>query len=257
MKKLAPVFLLFVSSVFILTGCHSRPAAKHEAVEPKDTITVPDTGYTGIKQMMSGKHIAQQITFKNGVREGLMKTFYISGQVRQTFIYSKGVRQDSSIWYFEEGQIFRVTPYKNDTIDGIQKQYYRTGQKRAEIGFSKGRRTTYFREFTKEGKVIGDYPSLVVSTEDNYKSKGTYKISLALSDKSVNVTFWRGDLSSGKFDTAHYAKINTIRGTGTILLRKSGQAHGNYVGVVGEILTSLGNNYLVYKKIDLPYNDLK
>jgi len=28
------------------------------------------------------------------------------------------------------------------------------------------------------------------------------------------------------------------------------------VGVVAEILTNFGNNYLVYKKIELPYHDL-
>ncbi len=52
-------------------------------------LSVPDTGYTGIKQYMSGKTLVKEVTFKNGVREGLMKSFYQTGEVRQTFWYEK------------------------------------------------------------------------------------------------------------------------------------------------------------------------
>ncbi len=44
--------------------------------------SVPDTGYTGIKKYMSGNYVVKEVTFKNGVREGLMKTFYQTGEVR-------------------------------------------------------------------------------------------------------------------------------------------------------------------------------
>ena len=55
---------------------------------------------------------------------------------------------------------------------------------------------------------------------------------------------------------AHCKKINTIKGIGNLDLKKTGSPKPGYVGVIAEILTNFGNNYLVYKKIDLPYNDL-
>jgi hypothetical protein len=249
--------LLILLSILLITGCRGKGSARKDSLSGNDTVTVPDTGFTGISMYKSGTRIAKEVTFKNGVKQGLMKTFYISGKVRQTFWYENGLRQDSSRWYFEEGQLFRTTPYKNDTIDGIQIQYYRTGKLKAKIGYSKGLRTPYIEEFNTEGKLVGGYPQVVVNTRDDYKSKGIYKITLELSDKSPGVKFYRGDLSDGVFDTAHCEIIKTINGTGSLYLKKAKTPTTNNVGIIAAILTDFGNNLLVYKKIDLPYNDLK
>lgn len=254
--KIFPGSLLLILAISFITGCNGKGPAKKDLQTVSDSTTVPDTGYTGIKQYMSGKYLIKEITFKNGVREGLMKSFYQTGEVRQTFMYRNDLREDSSIWYYQEGQLFRTTPYKRDTIDGIQKQYYRTGRLKAKLGYSKGLRTTFFQEFTAEGKLVGGYPSLVVNTTDNYKTKGIFRISLELSNKSTNVRFWSGDLANGLFDTTRCKKINTIKGIGIIDLKKTGSKKSSYVGVIAEILTNFGNNYLEYKKIELPYSDL-
>lgn len=255
MNKICQSLLIIL--FIILAGCHGKSNVKQEALpQISDSIAVKDTGYTGIKQYMGGKTIVKEVTFKNGVREGLMRTFYQTGEVRQTFLYKNGLRQDSSIWYYMEGQPFRTTPYKNDTIEGIQKQFYRTGELRAKIGYSKGFRTTFLEEYTKDGKIVRTYPDLEVKVTDEYKTRATYKISLSLTDKSVNVRYFRGDLTNGLFDTAHCKQIKTIKGIGTINLKKTGSSKPAAIGVIAEILTSFGNNYLVYKKIELPYHDL-
>jgi hypothetical protein len=255
MKKI-PGSVLLLFAIIILAGCNGNRSAKKQVQITNDTVSVPDTGYTGIKKYMSGHYIAKEVTFKNGVKDGLMKTFYVSGKLRQTFWYKNGLKQDSSRWYFEEGQLFRATPYKNDTIDGIQKQYYRTGQLKGEIGFKKGFRTPEFKEYSKEGKLVTGYPQLVVKTQDNYKTKGTYIVSFELSNKSPNVKFFSGDVSRDIFDTAHCQKINTIKGIGTITLKKTGKPTSANIGVIANVVTSFGNNFLIFKKIDLPYNDL-
>lgn len=248
--------LITILLILFITGCSGKGGARKNSVSGNDTISVPDTGFTGISKYLSGTRLAKEITFKNGVKHGLMKTFYASGKVRQTFWYENGLRQDSARWYFEEGQLFRTTPYKNDTVDGIQKQYYRTGRLKAKIGYSKGLRTPYIEEFTPEGKIVGGYPQVVINTLDDYKSKGLYRITLELSDKSTKVRFYRGDLSGGVFDTAHCEIIKTVNGKGNLDLRKKGSTTSNNIGTIAEILTNFGNNLLVYKKIDLPYNDL-
>jgi len=243
-------------SIILISGCNGSGNANKDAQTETDTITVADTGFTGITQGMSGQYIVNETTYKNGVRHGLKKTFYQSGKVRQTFWYVDGLRQDSSRWFFEEGQLFRTTPYKNDTIDGIQKQFYRTGKLKAKIGYEKGLRTPFFQEFTAEGKLIGGYPELIVGTIDGYKTKGAYRITLQLSDKSEKVRFFRGEFYGGAFDTSRCERIKTVKGIGYLDLKKVSSAKPEYVGIIAEILTGFGNNYLVYKKIDLPYNDL-
>jgi hypothetical protein len=221
-----------------------------------DTIAVPDTGFTGIKQFMSKSIIVRETSFKNGVRHGLSKSFYPSGNVRQTFWYENDLREDSAKWYYEGGQVFRTTPYKNDTVDGIQKQYYNTGRLKANLGYKKGFRTPFLEEFTQEGKLITGYPELIVSIRDDYKSKGVYRISLELSDKKAKVEYYRGEFSNGVFDTTQYKSINIIKGIGHLDLKKTGSPTTGSVGVLASILTNFGNKNLVYKKIELPYNDL-
>ncbi len=249
--------LLSISMISFLSGCNPKAPAKKEIQAATDSVTVPDTGFTGIKQYMSGKTLIKEVTFKNGVREGLMKAFYQTGEVRQTFWYEKGLREDSSMWYYMEGQIFRATPYKRDTIDGIQKQYYRTGRLKANLGYSKGFRTTFLEEYTPDGKLVSGYPQVVFKITDEYQKKGIVRVALELSNQSTNVRYWRGELSKGVFDTVQCKRIKMVKGICSVDLKKTSTSQPSYLGIIAEILTPFGNNYLVYKKIDLPYNDLK
>jgi hypothetical protein len=258
LMKVTSVSLAFIISLLFYYGCTGKGPSTKATQAANDTVSaVPDTGFTGIKQFMSGKYVVSEVTFKNGVKEGLKKTFYASGKVRQTFWYVNNLREDSSKWYYEEGQVFRSTPYKNDTIDGIQIQYYRTGEVKAKLKYIKGLRAPFLEEYTRDGKLIKGYPELVIKTKDDYKSKGTYEITLELSNKSQKVRYYKGDFSKGVFDTAHCERINAVKGIAYLNFKKTAKPQAGYVGVIAEILTNFGNNLLVYKKIDLPYKDLK
>jgi len=255
MKIFFGILVMIAVPIFI-SGCNGKGNIKKDSQPVIDTISVPDTGYTGIKQYMSRNYLIKEVTFKNGVRQGLMKSFYQSGKLRQTFWYENGLREDSAKWYYEEGQVFRSTPYRNDTINGMQQQYYRNGRLKARMNYVKGLRTTSLEEFTMEGKLIQGYPDLVVNIKDEYRTKGTYRITLELSDKSTKVRYYRGDFVNGVFDTTLCKKIYTVNGKGILDLKKTGTVKPGYVGVIAEILTNFGNNYLVYHKINYPYNDL-
>jgi hypothetical protein len=257
MKRVILPLLIILAASVTISSCKSGKAPKEPNQVASDTLTAADTGYTGIKQYMSNKTLVKEVTFKNGVREGLMKSFYQTGQLRQTFWYKNGLREDSAKWFYIEGQLFRSTPYIHDTVDGIQKQYYRNGRLKARIGYSKGLRTPYIEEFTPEGKLVKGYPQLVVETKDEYSTKGTYRIILSLTEKSREPRFFRGDVSKEVFDTAHCTKIKIIDGKGYLDLKKSNSPTSGSVGVIASSLTGFGNNYLILKKIDLPYNDLK
>jgi hypothetical protein len=251
MKVLSVSFLTIIFCL-LFSGC-----AGERKERPDDTVTVPDTGYTGIKQYMSGEYLVREVTFKNGVKEGLTKTYYQSGKLRQTFWYENDLRQDSSRWFYEQGELFRTTPYKNDTVDGIQIQYYRNGRLKAKMEYRKGLRTPFLEEYTPDGKLVTGYPDLIADTRDEYKSRGLYRISLSLSDKSTRVRYYRGELWEGVFDTSRVASINAVKGIGHLNLKKTGTKQADHVGVIAEILTNYGNNLIVHKKIDLPYDDLK
>ena len=259
--SLASIFIAFI--LLTAYGCAGRGSDKKDQPE-NETASVPDTGYTGIKKYMSGNYVVKEVTFKNGVREGEMKTFYQTGEVRTKFWYENGLREDTSYYLYEAGQVFRKTPYRHDTIHGAALQYYRTGKLRARIGYDRGMRTTFFEEYSADGKLFKGYPDIVASVSDEYNSRGLYRINLELSDKKTKVDFFRGEFTDNRFDSANVKPINVIDGKGNVIdgkgrldLKKTGVPGQNYVGVIASILTPLGNRNLVYKKIALPYNDLK
>jgi len=244
-------------AILILPGCAGKGSANKNQAAGTDTITIPDTGYTGIKKYYSNQLLLKEVTFRNGIREGEMKTFYQGGQLYQTFWYENGLREDSARWYFLEGQVFRSTPYRHDTIDGIQVQYYRTGRVKAKIGYTKGLRTPYIEEFTADGRLVKDYPEIVYTLTDNYNTSGRVRINLELSDKSKEVKFYRGEFENGVFDTAKYVRLTSAGGKAYFDLKKAGAPQPGNIGVIAEIRTGFGNKYLGYKKIVTPYNDLK
>jgi len=257
MKQLLLPISIILTLIFLISGCSGKGSAKKGSADNADTTTVADTGFTGIKKYMSQSYLIKEVTFKNGVRQGLMKTFYENGKVRQTFWYENGLREDSSRWYYMEGQLFRTTPYKRDTADGIQIQYFRNGRKKAKIGYSKGFRTGFLEEYNADGKLVGAYPELIITTKDEYSSKGVYSITLSLSDKSEKVRYYKGDMSEEVFDTVQCKRISSANGIDKKKKKKSSSPGTGNIGIIAEILTNYGNNRLVYKKIDLPYKDIK
>lgn len=252
--------ILILLSIVIasgLFGCQSKGGKKPSDIAPADTQTVADTGYTGIRRYFTRQMLTYEATFRNGVRQGKMTTYYPSGKVRQTFWYDKGMKEDTAVWFYEEGGIFRKTPFTRDSMNGIQTQYYRSGALRAKMNFVDGLRAPYLEEFNQDGKKITDYPAVIIKTKDNYATDGTYTINLILDRKNIKVSFYRGEFTDGVFNPKKVRKINNSETTGYLLLRKSPTPGQDWVGIISEISTSLGNKLLIYNKVPLPHNDLK
>jgi len=253
------IFAIFIIAAFIIgTGsCSNRGQGKGNTEALNDTSTVPDTGFTGIRQYFSNNSLTYEVTFKNGIRHGLMKTYYPNGKLRQTFWYENGMREDTAIWYQEDGIIFRKTPFRRDSMNGVQIQYYRTGKVRAKLEFVNGLRKPYLEEFSSDGRQVTNYPEVIINIKDNYNLNGSFIISVGLSKKDVKANYYTGDYIDGLFVPKKLKKINSSETTGSVTLRKTGSPGATYVGIIAEIMTPLGNRLLVYKKVDLPYNDLK
>jgi len=254
--KIFAVPLITATLIIAAAGCTGRGSLKEPKIET-EAIAVPDTGYTGIMKYYSGDRLFKEVTFRNGIMEGEMKTYYSGGQLNQKYWYENGLREDSARWYYLEGQVFRSTPMKHDTIDGTQIQYYRNGRRKAEINYRKGFRTPVIKEYTRDGKLITGYPELIYSINDNYGTTGKVRINLELTDKTKKVKFFRGEFTNGVFDTTKVTRINPVKGMTFLDLKKSGIPQPDSIGIIASILTDFGNNYLYATKISLPYKDLE
>lgn len=248
---------LTVILISLLIGCGQTKTENKPAETPVDTIAaVPDTGFTGIRQYYSKEKLVKEVTFDNGIREGLMKTFYEDGRLRQTFMYRNGVREDTAKWYYTDGFVFRETLYKNDTMHGDQTQYYNTGKIKAKMSFINGARTPELLEYTTNGKLVSSYPELTYNIKDEYNTTGLYKINLELSQKNIKANFYRGEFTNGVFDTLQLKKLPVKAGAGYLELKKSDKTNNGTVGVIASFVTVFGNRKFIYKSIELPYRDL-
>jgi antitoxin component YwqK of YwqJK toxin-antitoxin module len=88
MKTNAILFIIIILLIWN-SGCQNRSNKNTSSRNDNltDTSTVADTGFTGIKQLYSHKLLAREVTYKNGVKQGLMKTYLPSGKLYQTFWY--------------------------------------------------------------------------------------------------------------------------------------------------------------------------
>ena len=111
MKTLSNLIIFFLLPMLFM-GCVGKNVSDKKQAIAVDTITVPDTGFTGIKNMMSNGILVREVSYKNGVRNGETKTYH-GGYLYQTFWYENDLRQDSGKWYYNTGQVFRSTPYVN------------------------------------------------------------------------------------------------------------------------------------------------
>ena len=69
--------------------------------------------------------------------------------------------------------------------------------------------------------------------------------------------FYKGEFTNGAFDSTRCKRIEAIKGIAVLDLKKTGTPNTESVGVIAQVLTNFNNNHLIYKKIELPYNDLK
>jgi antitoxin component YwqK of YwqJK toxin-antitoxin module len=250
--------LLIAIFIFLLPGCGSNKSENKNIKNGTDSlVSVPDTGFTGIRQYFSQKKLVKEITFRNGVQNGLMKTFYSDGKLRQAFTYKNGVKEDTARWYYPDGRVFRETIFKNDTMDGDQIQYYKSGKVKAKMSYIKGLRTPDLFEYSTNGKLVTTYPELIYKTKDEYNKSGLYKIYLELSERTIKVKFFRGEFVNGVFDTLKVEAIAAKSGTGYLELKKSGENNSGKVGIIASFITGFGNRKFIYKSFDLPYKDLK
>jgi hypothetical protein len=249
--------IVVILILVLASGCSGKGSSKKVSDQAADSLLVPDTGYTGITKYYSNELLIKEVTFENGVMQGEMRTYYQGGQLNQTIWYENGLREDSVKKYYLEGQVFRSTPFKHDTIDGTQIQYYRDGHVRAKLKFTKGLRTPFLEEYTRDGKLVRDYPGILFTINDNYSTNGKVRIFLGLTDTTRKAKFYCGEFTNGVFDTTKCKLIAGINGKTYLDLKKSGTPQPGYIGIIGAVLTDFGNRYLLYKKIDLPYMDIK
>ncbi|HNX66775.1 MAG TPA: hypothetical protein PKH02_07820 [Bacteroidales bacterium] len=228
------------------TGANAGSKRSHQA----------DTGFTGIENYKVKGVIKKTVSYKNGVKDGLTKTYFNEAAVEQEIPYVDGKKNGLAKWYYTDGFVFRTTPYENDTINGEQIQYYKSGKIRAKMKYDNGKRYPGLDEYEMDGTKITDYPKLVYHINDNYKEKGTVKILVEMSDLSEGTKYYRGRFVNGLVDLGACTPLLQSATTGYIDLKKAEGVSSDSVYIIGAYLTRFGNRFYTSVAIPMPYKDL-
>jgi len=163
-KKIFMILLLF----FMLTSCKVKRLENSE-LEYRNKITYEKSSkkkFTGIKvRKYEDGSPKEEVTYKNGIREGkniffhkngkpAIEGFYKNGKPngKKTFWdengkkqmelhYLNGVRHGKFIQWNKNGTLKTESNFKFGELDGISKSYDKNGVKRMEAFFKNGKRS--------------------------------------------------------------------------------------------------------------------
>lgn len=117
--------------------------------------------------------IHKNFIVKNGVPDGIAKTFYENGKKKQELKYVQGELNGLSKAWNMNGKIQSEHHYKNNKYDGIRKEYDENGKLHDILTYKNGKldgeRTTYSKKGTE--KQIYNDGSLVSAKTYNEKGK--------------------------------------------------------------------------------------
>ena len=249
-----------LSLLLIVISCHScnmGGGRENASLNQGDTLA-PEVRrkFTGVKPNYVNGRLESEVSYRNGIRNGLTKTYYPSGVIKQIIPYCDGIKCDTARWFYEDGKLFRNTPYVRDTIHGTQVHFYRSGQVKATLSYEMGVRRNDLLEYYESGRPVSKNREIRINTRVEYQERGIFKIFAELDNKSSKVVFYRGDLDDNLFDPAKHFRITTSGGTGFLELSKNSSRNPGYVTIVAEYTTDFGNKDYYKRRVTIPYRDI-
>ncbi len=110
------------------------------------------------------KQLMSQEFYKEGKLEGVRKVFYKDGILAEETSYKAGIKVGNSKTYSEKGQLIDAHIYKNGQYDGIASYYDGLGNKMYEGSYVNGKRVGTWKFFEKN-KVIKQVKAAKFSQE--------------------------------------------------------------------------------------------
>ena len=83
--------------------------------------------FDGIQKIRHGNGTRTEISYQNGRRNGVEKTWFASGQIAIEAPWSNGEQEGVVTFYYEDGKIQASIPFYAGKIEGMQKTWHEDG----------------------------------------------------------------------------------------------------------------------------------
>jgi len=236
--------ILFVCIALIIYSCQpqtDRDKLKSEEVNPDGSV---------LKRTFKpdGKLFAE-IHKKDGRKNGVTTNYYANGKVQVATNFVNDRKEGDSKFYYEDGKICQHVIYKNDVKHGVEKHYYKSGKLACEIPYLDGEVEPGLKEYSSEGVLIGNNPTIVVTPVNKMASENRYILRLTLSNKSHAVSFARVYFENGNKSRR---EISTQHGIGDLVfVVNPGSGLWDKVLLEASFETVYGNPFVTRTTYDL------
>jgi hypothetical protein len=242
----------------ILISCNPNKPKVVEEYYPDGTIKSQTTLVNGLRNGTSKTfdergRLQSTAEYVNDVKEGWLYNYNpLNGKVTAKAFYKNDKQNGIVNLYYTNGEIYREMKYVDGRLDSVVKTYYGKKILQAENVFKMGQPSVNLKEYDEKGKLITDYPSIIVKEEDMRRTKGKYRLKISLSDKCSKVDYYLNAISDEGFLDQKAAQIDSKDGIGFQDYNlPSGASYKTKVQIVAKYKTELGNTKILIRSYTL------
>jgi hypothetical protein len=193
-----------------------------------------------------------EINYRDSVPHGIFKQYFKTGILFEETEYVNGVRHGLSKKFHENGRLSTETVYDSGRIHGIQKKYRGDGQIAFEAPYYYDRPCVGLKEFYLSGRMVDNYPTIVIRPRNNLLTNNSYTLLITMSDKSERVVFYKGSLTEGKYIGPSADEIRTRDGVGELnYFLPPGAFVMEKLNIIAKVKTDLNNYYITRASYNL------
>lgn len=245
------ILFVFIAIIFLCCSTGKKDDEKKKNIKKKRTAT-KDGIVTS--RYANGKPRAE-ITFKDGKRSGLSKSYDRNGDILLELPYIDDKRNGQSKKYYGGGkQLFQTTEYKDDRMHGLQIKYRHDGKVMSEARYENDFPCVGLKQYLTDNTLKKSYPKIVFTPIDQLETQGVYTLKVSMSEKIKAVKYYTGKLSpSGCLsDNLYYILQDQKSKTGEL---KYNLPPGGFmmeeVNVIAAVETLQGNTYVTQRVFNL------
>ncbi|VAW12878.1 hypothetical protein MNBD_BACTEROID01-6 [hydrothermal vent metagenome] len=113
-----------------------------------------DKKKAGLWEFYSKNRVTSQSNYTDGVKNGLSKNYYPSGELLEESEWKMGVQEGRYRAYYKNGSPYIEFHYIDNKRDGICKSYFPNGRVEMEAFYKKGQRHGDWAYFDQEGNLL-------------------------------------------------------------------------------------------------------
>jgi antitoxin component YwqK of YwqJK toxin-antitoxin module len=210
-------------------------------------------------KLVTSKHsngkIRAEITYKDGKRSGMSRSYDINGNLVLELPYVDDKREGISKKYYAGGkQLSQTTEYRGDKMHGKQTKYRENGDLMSEALYENDFPCLGLKQYLTDNTLKREYPTIRITPIDQLETQGLYVLEISMSEKVRAVKYYSGKLSPSGCLTGdlYFIMQNESKKTGQLRYHLSpGGFLMEELNIIAAVTTLQGNIYITQRSYNL------